>query len=154
MFVFIWVAVTLLATLIPYRLARRLRRRRRTAHDPLARTFAQRDMRELDEHLNGVARHELLRLEREVQRYLTGAVGYVVTIYRAPGGVALELSDGRRLALAGISYTTQQLLVLRTAQDLLKPTHVHRDAMSYRLRLRGEAGTDIHVYARNIALAS
>jgi hypothetical protein len=153
MLVIMCLAVTLLATLMTYRLGRRLRQRRRAAREPLAGAFAQREMRELDEHLNEVARRELPRLEREVQRYLTGAVGYVVTIHRAPGGIALQLSDGRRLALAGISFTTRQLLLLRTAEDELKPTHVRRDAFAYRVRFRGQAGSDIHVYARTIALA-
>jgi hypothetical protein len=154
MFVILCLAGALLATLPSYRVARCLIRRRRNAREPVARAFRQREMRELDEHLNEVARRERRRLEQEVERYLTGAVGHVVTINRSPGGVALELSDGRRLALAGVSRSTLQLLVHRTAEDLLKPTHVYRDVLSYRLRLRGKSGTDIHVYARNIAIAS
>ena len=88
------------------------------------------------------------------ERYLTGAVGYVVTINRSADGIAFELSDGRRLALAGVSRRTLQLLVRRTAEDLLQPIHVHWDFFSYRLRLRGRAGTDIDIYARNIVLAA
>jgi hypothetical protein len=63
------------------------------------------------------------------------------------------LSDGRRLALAGVSHRNRQLLVLQTAADLLHPTQVQRDVFTYRLRLRGQDGTDIDVHARTIVLA-
>jgi hypothetical protein len=154
MFIILCLALTLLATHTTYRLTRRRRERRRTVPDTLAQAFPPREMRELDAHLEEIARRELQRLEREVEHYLTGAVGYVVTIHRWPDGIAFELSDGRRLALAGVSRRTLHLLVRRTAEDLLQPTHVHRDVFSYRLRLRGQAGTDIDIYARNIALAA
>jgi hypothetical protein len=154
MFTLLSLALILLATLTACRLTQRRRERYFPVPDVLARAFPARDLRELDAHLEEIALDELRRLEREVARYLTGAVGYVVTIHTLPpNGIAFELSDGRRLALAGVSRRTQQLLAHRTAEDLLQPTHVNRDAFSYRLRLRGHAGTDIDIYARKIALA-
>jgi hypothetical protein len=146
-------ALTVLAGLLIYRMVRRRRERRHTAPHPMAQAFSPREMRELDARLKRIARSELRRLEREVKRYLTGTVGYVVTIYRSPDGVTLQLSDGRRLGLAGVSLRALQLLVLRAAEDRLQPTHVHRDASSHRLRLRGQAGADIDIHARTVALA-
>jgi hypothetical protein len=144
----------LLAAFTAYRFTCRRRERSSTVPDVLALAFPRRAMRELDAHLEEIALHELRRLERDVARYLTGVVGYVVTIHRLPpDGIAFELSDGRRMALAGVSRRTLQLLLHRTAEDLLQPTHVQRDVFSYCLRLRGHAGTDIDIYARNIALA-
>jgi hypothetical protein len=150
MLVLVSLAVTLLAA---FWFNRRLRQRRRAARHPLAKAFPRRELRKLDAHLDEVARRERSLLEREFERYLTGAVGYVITIYRSPSGIALELSDGRHLALTGVSRRALQILAPLTAKDLLKPTHVHRDALSFRIRLRGHAGTDIDIYARNIALA-
>jgi hypothetical protein len=154
MFIILCLALALLATYATYRLTRRRREWRRAIPEALSQAFSPREMRELDAHLEEIAQRELHRLERDFERYLTGAVGYVVTINRSADGIAFELSDGRRLALAGVSRRTLQLLIRRTAEDLLQPTHVHRDAFSYRLRLRGRAGTDIDIYARNIALAA
>jgi hypothetical protein len=143
-------SLTLLVTYV----VRRRRARRDTERDPLARAFASREMRELDAHMDAIARCERRRLEREVESYLTGAVGYVVTISRSPAGIALELSDGRRLALTGVSRRMLPLLLVHAAEDLLQPTHVERDALSCRLRLRGQAGTKIDIFARNVALAT
>jgi hypothetical protein len=155
MFTILCFALTLLATLTAYRFTRRRRRRERrcTVPDVLAQAFPAREMRELDAHLEEIALHELLRLEREVARYLTGTVGYVVTISKSTHGIALDLSDGRRLTLAGVSSRTLQLLIRRTSEDMLLPAHVHRDVFSYRLRLRGRAGADFDIHARKIALA-
>lgn len=153
MIIILCLALTLPATLTVYTLSRRRRKRRRTMPAPMARAFPSRVLRELDEHLEDIARHEVRRIERDVERYLTGAVGYVVTTHGSPDGIALQLSDGRRLALVGVSRHNRQLLVLQTATDLLQPTQVHRDVFTYRLRLRSQAGTDIDVHARTIVLA-
>jgi hypothetical protein len=153
MFIVLCLALTLLASPTAYLIIRVRREWRRAAPDLLAQAFPPRELRELDAQLEAIARCELRRLEREVERYLTGAVGYVVSIHRSPDGIAFELSDGRRLALAGVSRSTLQLLVRRTSEDMLQPTHVHWDVFSQRLRLRGRAGTDLDIYARNIALA-
>jgi hypothetical protein len=150
MFIVLCLSLALLATCV----IRRRRKRRGTVPDSLARAFPRRVVRELDAHMDAVAQFELRRLEREVKRYLAGAVGYVVMIYRSPAGIALELSDGRRLALTGVSRRALKLLLVRNAEDLLAPTHVVRDALSYRLRLRGQAGTHLDIYARNVAIAS
>lgn len=153
MFIFLCLVLTLLAIDTIHRFTRRRRERRLTAPHPLAQAFPPRELRALDAHLEEIARHEQRRIDRQVERYLTGAVGFVDTIHKSPNGISLELSDGRRLALAGVSTRTLQLLVFYTAEDRLQPTHVHRDVFFYRLRLRGQAGTDIDIHARNIALA-
>ncbi|MCW2541145.1 MAG: hypothetical protein JWN95_2870 [Frankiales bacterium] len=154
MFTILCLALILLAIPTASRRSRRKAERNGPVPDVLAQAFPAREMRELDAHLEEIALDEQRSLEREVARYLTGVVGYVVRIHSmAPNGIAFELSDGRRLALAGVSRRTQQILVRCTAEDLLQPTHVDRDAFSYCLRLRGHAGTDIDIYARKIALA-
>jgi hypothetical protein len=150
MLVILCLAVTTAAS---YAVKRQFRRRRRYAIDPLAKAFPRRELRDLDEYLNQVGRQERRRLERNFECYLGGAVGHVVTTYRSPSGIALLLSDGRRLALTGVSHRGQQLLVRGAAAELLKPTQVQRDVLSYRIRLRGHAGADIDIFARNVALA-
>jgi hypothetical protein len=137
-----------------YAIARRRRARRYAPIEPLGQAFRRREMLKLDAALEEIARHERHRLHREVERYLTGAVGYVVRIYSSRAGIALELSDGRQLALTGVSRRTLPLLVVRVAEDLLQPTDVHRDALSCRLRLRGWAGAELDIYARSIAIAT
>jgi hypothetical protein len=131
---------------------RRRRRLRAGGSDPLLKAFSRRDLRELDAHLDEVGRYERRRMEREIERYLTGAVGYVVRSYNSSVGVSLELSDGRRLALNGVSRRTLPTLLLRVTEDKLAPTHVERDGLTYRLRFRGQAGTKIDIYARNVAI--
>ncbi|MDT4902857.1 MAG: hypothetical protein QOF92_2424 [Pseudonocardiales bacterium] len=146
MFVILCIAVVVLA-------ATYLHARRR-ARNPIARAFGGREFRRFDAHLEGVAREELRLIEQNLARYLAGRAGHVVVVSKAPQGVALELSDGRRLALRGISSRTVQMLNSRAPIDMLRPASLHRDAFSYRLLLRGAAGTETKIYARNIALAS
>lgn len=135
-------------------LAAKYRPVRRAACDPIAQAFRRREFREFDAHLEAVACEERHRLEGEVARYLAGRAGHVVVVWKAPHGVALELSDGRRLALRGISARTVELISRRASRDMLRPERVGRDAFSYRLLLRGAAGSEINVYARNITLAA
>jgi hypothetical protein len=135
-------------------LTRRRRQRRRAADDPLLRVFRRREFVALDTHLEAVARVELRRLDDELARYLAGRAGYVVDVSTTPRGTALELSDGRRLALRGISRRTLELLGRRTKQDMLRPWSFGRDALSCRLLLRGPAGAEIEIYARDAALDS
>jgi hypothetical protein len=113
-----------------------------------------REFAELDEYLEAVAREELRRLEKELAGYLAGRAGHVVVISTEPNGIALELSDGRRLAPRGISRRTVELLSRCAPMDLLHPESVDRDALPYRLLLRGLAGAEIEIYARNIALVA
>jgi hypothetical protein len=153
MVVILGLALILLVCYLTDRRARSRRARQRAAADPLAQALPPREIRKLDAHLKKVARRELRRLERDVKRYLAGTAGYVVTIQTSPGGIALELSDGRLLTLVGVNPQIRQLLIRRATDDLLRPTHLHRVVWTYRLRLRGRAGTDIDVDARNIALA-
>lgn len=129
------------------------RRKRRAARDPLTQVFRARELRQLDAHLEEVAREERRRLESELARYLAGRAGHVVLVLKAPNGIALELSDGRRLALRGISYRNVEMLHRRAPVDMLRPECVDRDAGVYGLLLRGPAGKEVKVYARNIALA-
>jgi hypothetical protein len=77
----------------------------------------------------------------------------VVGIWDSRHGVALGLSDGRRLSLGGISRFTTRLLVNRAAEDKLRLAHVELDGLTYRLSLRGEAGTMVEIYARRVSLA-
>jgi hypothetical protein len=148
------VATALVAIAITVRRAAKRRRARRPARDPMAKVFRGREFRRFDAHLEVVAQEERRRLESDLARYLAGRAGHVVFVSKVRDGVALELSDGRRLALGGISLRTVELLNRRTQFGLLRPESVHRDTLSYRLLLRGAAGGEIGIYARNVALAS
>jgi hypothetical protein len=150
MLVTLCIAMALVGTAI----AARCRHKRRTAREPLARAIGVRELAALDAHLEAVARDELGRMEQELARYLAGRAGHVVVISRAPNGIALELSDGRRLALRGISVRTLDLLHRAAPMHLLRPERFDRDAFSYRLLLRGMSGAEVEIYARNIALAA
>jgi hypothetical protein len=76
-----------------------------------------------------------------------------VDVSTTTNGIALELSDGRRLALGGTSRRTRELLNHLAPADMLRPMGFHRDAVSCRLLFRRFGGTKIEIYARNIALA-
>jgi hypothetical protein len=135
-------------------LYRRLRRsRRRAPPDPLTQVFGARELGKLDAHLEQIAADETCRLHANVVRYVAGDVGHVVGIWDSGSGVALRLSDGRRLALGGVSHFTTRLLVKRAAEDKLRLARVELDGFSYRLLLRGEAGATVQIYARRVALA-
>jgi hypothetical protein len=148
----LFIAMALAGTATSSVIAARYRQRRYAARNPLAQAFRIRDLDELDTHLETVALEENRRLENELARYLASNAGHVVVISTTPNGIALELSDGRRLALRGISRRTVELLNRRAPMDMLHPSSFHRDAVSYRLLLRGLAGAKIEIYARNIAL--
>jgi hypothetical protein len=152
MLIILFVAILFLLTDGTYWLAAGFRRRRATG-DPWEQPFRTPELRELDARLNEIALEELRQLERKLARYVASDVGHVLMISRSPHGIALELSDGRRLALGGVSQRTRHLLTQRAAGDKLRPAHVHRDAFSYRLLLRGRAGAEVEVHARHIALA-
>jgi hypothetical protein len=152
MLIVLIVAMLLLVTDATYWLAGGSRRRRAT-RDPLEDLFRAPELRELDARLDEIALDELRRLERQLAQYVASDVGHVLVISRSPHGIALELSDGRRLALGGVSQRTRNMLTQRAAGDKLRPAHVQREAFSYRLLLRGRAGAMIEVHARHIALA-
>jgi hypothetical protein len=133
-------------------LTQRHRRRRQAARDPMLRVFRRREFVALDTHLEAVAREEHRRLDDDLARYLAGRAGYVVDVSTTPRGTALQLSDGRRLALRGVSCRSLELLGRRSKQDLLRPSSFGRGALSCRLLLRGPAGAEIEIYARNAAL--
>jgi hypothetical protein len=154
MLVILCVAIVLVATVTTSVKGAGIRRARRTARNPMAQVFRRREFRQLDVHLEAVAREEIRRLEQDFARYLAGRAGYVVVVAKAPNGIALELSDGRRLALHGISRRTVELLTRCAPADMLRPESFVYDAVYYRVLLRGHAGTEIKVYARNIALAA
>ena len=97
-----------------------------------------------------VACEERRRLEGELARYLAGRAGHVLAVSKGPDGIALELSDGCRLALGGVSPRAIELIYRRGLMDVLRPESLDHDAFSYRLLLRGAAGDEINVYARNI----
>ncbi|MGX7678608.1 hypothetical protein ACSMXN_06895 [Jatrophihabitans sp. DSM 45814] len=152
------IAVCVLLTLgvtatIVTRAAKR-RQARHRARGPIAHAFRVREFGEFDAHLEAVAREEFIRLEKELARYLAGRVGHIVVVSKAPHGIALELSDGRRLALGGISPRTVEVLNRRAPVDALRPESINRDYFSCRLVLRGLTGDPVEIYARNITLAA
>jgi hypothetical protein len=143
----------LIALVALYRLVGRSRRRRRAARDPLTHVFRPHELRELDAHLDEIAEEELRRLDANIARYVAGAVGHVVVISDSRHEIALLLSDGRRMALGGVSRAARRVLINRAARDKLRPALVERDGLSYRLLLRSEAGAEIEIYPRRVALA-
>jgi hypothetical protein len=146
-----FVALALLALGATYRTASRTQRR--APRDPLTQVFRARELAELDAHLEGIAVDEMRRLHANVVRYIAGGVAHVVGISDSRHGIALGLSDGRRLALGGVSRFTTRMLVNRAAEDKLRLAGVELDGLSYRLSLRGEAGTVVEIYARRVTLA-
>jgi hypothetical protein len=152
MLIILCIAMVVLVTDATFWLAGRSRRRR-AAKDSLERPFRAPELRKLDARLDEIALEELRRLESQLARYVASEVGHVLMISRSPHGIALELSDGRRLALGGVSQRTRNQLTQRASWDELRPAHVQREAFSYRLLLRGLAGREIEVHARHIALA-
>ena len=129
------------------------RRKRETPREPFAAVFGP-AAAEFEAHLDAVARQESRRLQQELTGYLAGSTGHVVVIRRAPNGVALELSDGRHLALRGVSQRTHNVLRHRSHADLLRPHSVDRSPLAYRLRLRGLTGDETEIYARDVVLGA
>jgi hypothetical protein len=146
------IALAFIVTCVAYWLVTR-RHRRRARHDVLSRVFRRREYRELDRELERIAAQELRRLEASARRYLAGDVGFVVVITGSRRGIGLGLSDGRRLELGGVSPSALRLLEWSAAVERLRPAQVSRDGFSYRLLLRGEAGTEMAVFARRVTLA-
>jgi hypothetical protein len=153
MLVTLGIAIALVVSVV-FLTAARYRQARRRKRNPLAHVFRKRELTELDAHLEAVAREELHRLEAELGRYLAGRTGHIEMISKTPGGIALELSDGRRIALRGISLRTLELLRRRGRANVLRPESVERDAISYRLLLRGRTGAELRIHARYIVLAA
>lgn len=129
------------------------RRRRLASRDPVAHVFQAREMQELDAVLDLVAVDELRRLDAEVLRYVAGEAGHVVVVSDWRYGIALDLSDGRRIALGGVSRVTRRMLAHRVRVDRLRLSRVEIDGISYRLVLRGEAGDELEIFSRRVALA-
>lgn len=133
-----------------YRRHRLSRQRRR---DPVTHLFRSRELQELDAQLDLVAVDERKRLDADVLRYIAGEAGHVLVVSDWRYGIALDLSDGRRIALGGVSRVTRRLLAHRVTQDRLRLARVECDGVSYRLTLRGEAGDEIEIFSRRVALA-
>jgi hypothetical protein len=152
MLVVLCVGYALLILAVIYRRIRIFRQRRSAARDPLQQVFQPREFRELEAHLNDVAEEELRRMDANVVQYLAGEAGHVVVISDRRHEIELLLSDGRRMALGGVSGVARRSLVNRAAQDQLRPARVERDGLSYRLLLRGQAGAEIEVHTRRLAL--
>jgi hypothetical protein len=146
-------ALTLVAVAAGHRMVGNSRRRRGPAGDTLKHVFEPSELRALDAHLDAIARDELLRLDATLLRYMAGEVGHVVVVSDSSHGITLALSDGRLMNLEGVSRLTRRRLLSRAAQDKLRPTRVERDALSYRLLLRSEAGAEIELSTRRLALA-
>jgi hypothetical protein len=128
------------------------RRRRRRSGTPLRKVFTARELRRLDAHLDRVAVDELEHLTAQAIAYVAGVAGHVVAVWEMRQGVALILSDGRRLGLGQVSRRALPLLVARAQQDRLRPARVERDGLFFRLVLRGDAGTYIAIHARRLAV--
>jgi hypothetical protein len=144
-------AATALAVIATYRYCRR--RRRAVVRDPSKAFFRTREMRAFDAELNQVAANELDRLVRDVARYVAGEVGHIVVISdTARGGIVLQLSDGRLMTLNGIAQVTRGELLKRAANDKLRPAHLERDTLSWRLLLRGESGYELRLHTRLVSL--
>jgi hypothetical protein len=147
------VVLALAALAASYRKVRRSWQGRSAAGHPLSHVFKPAELRELDAHLDAIAQHELLRLDATLMRYIAGEVGHVVVVSDYSHGIALALSDGRRMTLGGVSGVTRRRLLHRAAQDKLRPARIEREAFSYRLLLRSEAGAEIEFHTRSVALA-
>jgi hypothetical protein len=147
------VVLTLVALAASYCIVGSSRKGRIAAGDPLIHVFKPDELRELDAHLDAIAREELLRLDATLMRYIAGEVGHVVVVSDSSHGIALALSDGRRMTLGGVSRVTRRRLLQRAAQDKLRPARIEREAFSYRLLLRSEAGAEIEFHTRTVALA-
>jgi hypothetical protein len=152
MLVVLGVGPALLVVAALYRLIRICWRRRIAARDPLTQVFQPHELRELDAQLNVVAEEELRRMDANIAQYVTGEVGHVVVISDCRHEIELLLSDGRQMALGGVSRVMRRSLVNRAAQDRLRPARVERDGLSYRLLLRSQAGAEIEVLTRRLAL--
>jgi len=152
MFVAVGVAIAVVLGSI-FRLARNYRQRRLATRDPVAHVFRSPEMQELDAVLDLVAVEERRRLDAEVLRYVAGEAGHVVVISDWRYGIALELSDGRRIALGGVSRVTRRMLAHRVPVDRLRLARVECDGISYRLTLRGDAGDELEIFSRRVALA-
>jgi hypothetical protein len=153
MLVVLGVGPALIALAATYWLIGSSRRRRSAARNPLTQVFQPRELRELDAHLDVIAEEELRRLDAHIAHYVAGEAGHVVVISESRHEIALLLSDGRRMALGGVSRVMRRFLLNRAAQDKLRPARVQRDGLSYRLLLRSETGAEIEVYTRRVALA-
>jgi hypothetical protein len=103
MLVVLGVGPALIALAATYWLIGSSRRRRRAGRDPLSQVFQLHELRELDAHLDVVAEEELRRLDAHIAHYVAGEVGHVVVISESRHEIALLLSDGRRMALGGVS---------------------------------------------------
>ena len=153
MFAVTCVVLGLVALAASYLMVGRSRKGRLAAGDPLSRVFKPAELRELNAHLDAIAREELLRLDATLMRYIAGEVGHVVVVSDSSHGIALALSDGRRMTLGGVSRVTRRRLLHRAAQDKLRPARIERETFSYRLLLRSEAGAEIEFHTRSVALA-
>jgi hypothetical protein len=154
MLITLCIALTLTAVVTTAVLNARYRRARQAAPNLVTQVFGRREFRQLDMYLEAVAAEERRHVEAELARYVAGRTGHVVVVRKTPLGIALELSDGRHLALRGISPRAVELIDRRARTDILRPESLDRDAFSYRLQLRGAGGAHIKVYARNVALAT
>ena len=147
------VVLALVALAASYRRVCSSRNGRVAAGDPLIHVFKRDELREFDAQLEAIAREELLRLDASLMRYIAGEVGHVVVVSDSSHGIALALSDGRRMTLGGVSRVTRRRLLHRAARDKLRPARIEREAFSYRLLLRSEAGAEIEFHTRRVALA-
>jgi hypothetical protein len=151
--VLLCVELAALALLPVYRLVGRARRSRRASREPLTQVFRPRELRDLEARLDEVAAVEMRRMDADLLRYVAGEVGHVVVIVDQPRhSIALALSDGHRLTLDVVSDATRMLLRHRVTRDKLRPAGLERDGSSYRLLLRSEAGADLEIHARRVAL--
>jgi hypothetical protein len=56
--------------------------------------------------------------------------------------------------LGGVAQRTRRLHSTRASFDLLRPSLVERDGISWRLLLRGHRGDEVELHARRLVLAA
>ncbi|MDQ1731610.1 MAG: hypothetical protein QOK10_1769 [Pseudonocardiales bacterium] len=154
MFTILYTGLAIIAAGTTYSVLTRYRRIRLGSRFDMVQAFGPKEFAEFDAQLEAIAREELRRLEDELVQYLAGQAGHVVVISRGRHGITLELSDGRRLSVRGVSHRTVELLNRCAQSDVLRPESFDRDAVLHRLLLRGLAGAEIEISARNIALTA
>jgi hypothetical protein len=115
--------------------------------------FRPHELRELDAHLEVIAEEELRRLDAGIARYVAGEAGHVVAISYSRHGIARVLSDGRRIALGGVRPLQAKAARKPRGAGEVAPCPGGTRWPLYRLLLRSEAGAEIEVYTRRVALA-
>jgi hypothetical protein len=128
--------------------------RDRGAGDGLVRSVSDRELRELERHLDRAAAAEEARRNASVNAYLARPRGHGFLVSRHRSAVALALSDGHLLTLAGVNPSTAEQIAHRAATRRLRPVRMTRRLGSYRLLLEDEGGGSLAVRTFGVGLTS